>query len=92
MPVDQRTPSGYLASFAFEFLATYYVVISCTCNVCFPLGACCFLIAFADDIKDELRNLNEYNQSEDRRTVEFNWKFGQLIEFHSIAKQLSQIE
>lgn len=89
MPVDWRTPSGYLVSFAIEFLATYYVVISCTCNVCFPVGACCFLIAFADDIKDELHDLNEYNQTKDHRTKEFYSKFCHLIEFHSIAKQLS---
>lgn len=89
MPVDWKTPSGYLISFAIEFVAAYYVAISCTCNVSFPVGACCFLIAFADDIKEELRLLDQYSKSDEKCSIGFYQKFRNLIEFHSIAKQLS---
>lgn len=91
MPVDWKTPSGYLISFAIEFVAAYYVAISCTCNVSFPVGACCFLIAFAKDIKEELRILNDCSKNDGSCQIRFYQQFRNLIEFHSIAKRLSFI-
>lgn len=46
------------------------------------------MIAFADDLKAEVYNLNEQNNVEGGDVL-FNQKLGEFIEFHSTVKQLS---
>lgn len=85
---EWKNPLGYSFVFIGEVILAYYIEYTSTACVCFPLGVCCFLMAFANDVKAELSALNEYNQLRENK-FEMYKKFANAIEFHSIVKQLS---
>lgn len=71
-------------------MLAYYIEYTSTACVCFPLGVCCFLVAFANGVKAELISLNEYNQLKGSK-IEMYKKFASAIEFHSIVEELSSV-
>lgn len=81
-------PYGYLSAFAIEavFSTYFFVVVSSIAN--FLLGIFMFLAAFVDDMKQSLNTIDQ-NWKTNRNTVELIKDFGENIQFHADAKQLS---
>lgn len=87
-PFDWRIPSGYLFFFWFEFITIYYSIMYCAIFVCYPFGTCCFMTAFADDIKMEVIKLNKIHEKE-KTAVELYERLCRIVDFHAAVKQLS---
>lgn len=79
----------YLGMMWSEAIICYYGVLGCGSCVCFPVGICCFLDAFARDIKEELIALNDHYKS--KSEIEFYRKLCNTVKLHSTVKQLSQM-
>lgn len=86
MPFDWRTPIGYAISMTFLSGTWIFLLISCSCILTFLGGVCCLLIALAEDLNQDIQNLNE----ERSNNAVLKTKFNDIIEFHCTAKQLSK--
>lgn len=90
-PFNWRTPTGYLIIFTFESSTVF-----CVCHFCFyylaPFVASCYIIFnFANEIKNEIHALNDSNKAK-VNSVEFMRRVGDIVEFHAVTKQLSNVQ
>lgn len=86
MPFDWRTPFGYLKAICVASNIVYYILMESIFNVSLAIGSCCFMGAFAKDIKTNLNELHNRN-TKNELPSEFYKKFCDIIEFHVTAKQ-----
>lgn len=87
-PFDAKTPIGYFIAFIIEIPPMFYVILSSSCYICFVAGSSYVILSFTVDIKQQLAVLNERSKTK-RIDAEFNQRFFEFIQFHSVGKQLS---
>ena len=85
MPFDWKTPIGYAVTISIRFGAVASMTCLCCCMLCFLGGVCWLLMAFVEDIREDIHDLNE----EKNNGSKLKMKLNDLIEFHSTVKQLS---
>ena len=85
MPFDWKTPIGYATTTAIQLGTWIFLLSSCSCILAFMGGVCWLLIAFAEDIRKDIQNLNE----ERSNNAVLKTKLKNVIEFHYTTKQLS---
>lgn len=87
-PLDLKTPFGYLIALLFETIAMFWVNLGSVPIGCFLVGSCWLIVAFVDDIINDLTILNNYGKS-----MRDYWKLKQQLYFIvqniADAKQLS---
>lgn len=89
-PFDRRTfPIGYLLSFSFEMVLLFYDCIAAAFFPQFMLGCAFMLMAFIEDIQQDLKSLNE-SAKNGVNPLQFQKRFNTVIQLHSNAKELSK--
>lgn len=91
VPFEWRTPFGYFMAFSCEIPPICYILLNVAFFMSFSFGTGVLMIAFSDDIKAQLSVFNEYNRWK-KSEAETIQQFLELVEFHSIAKQLRKCQ
>lgn len=87
LPIDWKTPFGYLFVVICEAICAFYTTIFCACNLGFPVAFCWILLAFAKDIYFKLIALNKYHKNiNDKNDSKFIKTLIQLIQMHQNGK------
>lgn len=89
-PFDRRKPITYFICLLVEMPPIFYSTIQAACNVSIPAAVCCIMIAFANDVKEEINELDKLNKM-NKSGAEIYRKLCNVIQFHTIIKQLSWI-
>lgn len=89
--IDWKNPFGYIFAFGFEFMGAAYIMLTCASLLSQGFSSCWLFIAFADDLRSELSDLNKFTKHKIKRktkleTYEHIRKF---FQFHSKVKELS---
>lgn len=87
-PFDRRNPIAYFICFLFEIPPIFYSTVQAACNVSVPAAVCCIMIAFANDIIEEMADLNQLSKMNTSDARIYN-KLCHIIRFHSTIKQLN---
>lgn len=87
-PFDWKHPVLYLIAFTVVFSIVYYVAIIARANISYFASVCCILLAFINDLKEEVITLNAIGKDEESH-IKLEEKLSDFIEFHVIVKELS---
>lgn len=97
LPFNWKTPVGYVLATAFQLITFFGVLEIFATILIIYIAICQFAVAFTDDIKKELRqvdrsiaNCRGVFSSEER--TQLKAKLGEIIELHWNAIRLSSIE
>lgn len=71
-------------------LFLFYDVVAAAFFPQFLLGSALMLMAFTEDIKQDLESLNESVKSGELNQLQFQKRFNAVIQLHSDAKELSE--
>lgn len=87
-PFDWNNPLGYFGAVIFE-----YTTIGChfwflSCALTFGVGFCLLTLAVTDDVKDDLKIINENAKSKQNPSQTLNL-ISEFIQLNSVSKQLS---
>lgn len=61
-PFNWKTPIGYILALASEMIAAFWTQLVLVPNGCFLIGSCWFVVAFVDDIVNDVSVLNRYGK------------------------------
>lgn len=78
----------YPISALIEFGCDLSAVTTLTCVICYYIAACYMFMAFAEDIKQAMNDLNQIRRTKADPKL-FKEKMSEIIRLHSNAKQLS---
>lgn len=87
-PWEWRDPLLYPISALIEFVLNFWAVTTCACVLSLYVATCYLFMAFAEDIKHEMNDLNEICSAKGG-PVQFKSKISKIIQLHSNTKQLS---
>lgn len=88
LPFNWKTPFGYLIALLFETVAMFGVNLGSVPIGCFLLGTCWLVMAFVDDIINDISILNGYGKSM-RDAWKVKPQFHFIVQNIADAKQLS---
>lgn len=86
--MEWRDPFMYPIAVLVEFGMDFCAVITCSCVLSLYVATCCMFIAFAEDIKHEINELNEIRRTEGG-SMRLKNKIPEIVRLHSNTKQLS---
>lgn len=87
-PFDWRTPIGYIVGYSLQFGAMYFLMNYNVGQVTVPIGTSNLLIAFINDAKNKLANLEKVNKN-GGSLRELKKEVSEFISLHISLKQLS---
>lgn len=87
-PWEWRDPFLYPISALIEFVLNFWAVTTCACVLSLYVATCYLLMAFAEDIKHEMNDLNEIRRAKGG-PMQLKNRMSEIIRLHSNTKQLS---
>lgn len=84
------TPFGYLVALTIEGIVAISTVLMGAPPLCFLIGACVLLSAFAKDIANDLVNFNANAVVSEHSIAAFKSRFGNILQEFADTKQLSK--
>lgn len=91
MPVDWRTPYGYVIAFMVEVFGSFYATYIVVPYLCLAISSLSIINAFIKDIANDLPMLN-VTKASDKNHKKINERFCDIVQRFSNAKELSKID
>lgn len=88
MPFNWKTPLGYVIALMTQGVASYFTLLSTASTLCLLVGICLLLIAFVEDLANDLNVLSISELPNDRHSKLLE-DFRNSMQLYSQVKQLS---
>lgn len=88
LPFDWKHPISYLVAFIIVFVCAFCILMICLSILTYAVSACCMLLAFIKDLKQEVNSINVIGKGESSH-FKLKEKIFEIVEFHATVKELS---
>lgn len=88
-PFDWTTPFGYSMAWSIEGISAISTVLMGAPPLCFLIGACTLLSAFAKDITNDLVNFSAITIASKHSIQALTIRFSNILQMYADIKQLS---
>lgn len=89
-PFDWRHPIGYFVAVILQFIPIAYHYTFVACEATFEGGLFAFTLSFTEDIRNDVKSLNENAKSQTNRFQTLK-QISDFVQYHSTFKRLSKI-